>query len=279
MSLPQPESANYVAARDQYIFELTGIQPDPRYHIPLEETRQLVRDTQVGDTEAMERLIARRLVWIYESYATRDELKERYDLEPADIMQIGSLATIEAAKTINADTPVINELLHNKTPYIMGRLIVQAKLLPTITENGHKVKRAFEEDEKARMIDKIVAIGDGSDVATLIARDRSVTVPSPHELAERRIAQTIIRNHLGALPPREKSIIEARFGLGRFSPEEEERADAPDTFGSMTLQEVGENMKIYRSRIWQIQILAQTKLGVLYEQHQVKDLLDYEVED
>ncbi|HEX7633313.1 MAG TPA: sigma factor-like helix-turn-helix DNA-binding protein [Candidatus Saccharimonadales bacterium] len=121
-------------ARNEHIYNMVGIEPDQRFHIPAPETAQLIRGVQAGDAAASERLLATRLIWIYDKFAGIEGVQRRYDLELTDIMQIGCMATLQAAQAIRFEKTVPPEMqLKIQIPRHMSVLIMRSKLIPTIT--------------------------------------------------------------------------------------------------------------------------------------------------
>lgn len=43
-------------ARNQHIYDLVGIEPDPRYHVPVREITELIEGVKEGDNQAAENL-------------------------------------------------------------------------------------------------------------------------------------------------------------------------------------------------------------------------------
>lgn len=244
-----PEFCSDAAARDEYIFGITGIQPDSRTKVPLEETRQMIRGVQAGDAEAMENLIATRLRWIYDKYSQKDVIKGRFDLEMADIMQMGSLATLEAARTVDANAPDVNILLYMKTPTILGGMITRSKLLPTISPDGHKLVNVRYGHHEERMAEDIVPVGGSADVAAVNARNRTVATVTPTEIAEADEFNEVLNKSLAALSETECYVIDARFGVGAFSGRE-----------PMSLREAGEGLGVSHEIVRRIQVVAMRKL-------------------
>lgn len=227
--------------RDQHIFEITGIRPDPRAKIPLEETATMIRGTQNGDPQAMERLVASRLVWVYGKYLRQEAVLQRHDLTPADIMQMGSLATLEAAGGINADSPIANTLLHNRIPEIMGHLLLETKLTPTFAEHGQKLqslKRVKEDEQEEKIDDHIVQTGEHVQRIAQSQPGRLIPEDDIEEVAEKRLDIEAIRDALNSLSWRYRYILERRFGLG---------------VEPATLETLGQEFGISRERVRQIE--------------------------
>jgi len=106
-------------------------------------------------------------------------------------------------------------------------------------------------------LDQPVGINDEGLLGEVIADTRSDSV---EEIVERRILQQEIATLLTSLTERERHVIIARFGL--YSSEE------------MTLEAIGQNLKLTRERIRQIQSKVIRKLGHPRRARKLMDFLE-----
>ena len=83
--------------------------------------------------------------------------------------------------------------------------------------------------------------------------------PADHELIRRSFREEVERM-LGGLAPRERLIVELRFGLGEEDPR--------------TLEEVGKRLKLSRERVRQIEERAKQKLRMMAKSRHLKDYLN-----
>jgi RNA polymerase primary sigma factor len=83
--------------------------------------------------------------------------------------------------------------------------------------------------------------------------------PADHELIRQSFREEVERM-LGNLPPRERLIVELRFGLGKEDP--------------MTLEGVGKRLKLSRERVRQIEDRAKQKLRMMAKSRHLKDYLN-----
>jgi RNA polymerase primary sigma factor len=83
------------------------------------------------------------------------------------------------------------------------------------------------------------------------------TVESPFELAARRMRDENVGRALAVLPPREREVLELRFGLTGKRPQ--------------TLEEVGQAFNVTRERIRQIETHTLKKLELLPEAQRLRD--------
>jgi len=88
---------------------------------------------------------------------------------------------------------------------------------------------------------------------------KSVIPPADHELISHSFREEVERM-LGHLKPRERAVIELRFGLGREEPQ--------------TLEEVGRRLNLSRERIRQIEERAKQKLRLMARTRHLKDYLN-----
>lgn len=145
--------------RAAHILDLTGIEPDPRYHIPLNETKALVNGVKAGDPKAMLGLLATRITWVYSKFAADPRICKGTDtLE--DILSLGCMATLEAAKNTKPSVPTsLSTQIQLQTPHIMIGFIAQGVLVPgTMEQNGQRARVIRGTNQYA---DKAEATSDG----------------------------------------------------------------------------------------------------------------------
>jgi len=85
-----------------------------------------------------------------------------------------------------------------------------------------------------------------------------VTAPLPDEAAEVALRREALRSILGSLSPRERAVLELRYGLDGQQPR--------------TLDEVGRTFNVTRERIRQIEHQSLKKLRALAEANNVRDV-------
>jgi RNA polymerase primary sigma factor len=101
--------------------------------------------------------------------------------------------------------------------------------------------------------------GEGSDPLGLELAQTSAIPSADHELIRHAVREEVERL-LGQLKPRERDVIELRFGLGREEPK--------------TLEEVGRRLKLSRERVRQIEARAKQKLSQLARTRHLKEFLN-----
>jgi len=101
--------------------------------------------------------------------------------------------------------------------------------------------------------------GEGGDPLGLELAQTSAIPSADHELIRHAVREEVERL-LGQLKPRERDVIELRFGLGREEPK--------------TLEEVGRRLKLSRERVRQIEARAKQKLSQLARTRHLKEFLN-----
>jgi RNA polymerase primary sigma factor len=101
--------------------------------------------------------------------------------------------------------------------------------------------------------------GSGEDVLGLELAGKSVIPPADQELISHSFREEVERM-LRHLKPREREVVELRFGLGSEEPQ--------------TLEEVGRRLKLSRERIRQIEERAKQKLRLMARTRHLKEFLN-----
>jgi RNA polymerase primary sigma factor len=101
--------------------------------------------------------------------------------------------------------------------------------------------------------------GEGGDLLGLELAQTSA-IPSADQELIRHAFREEVEHLLGHLKPRERDVIELRFGLGREEPQ--------------TLEEVGRRLKLSRERVRQIEARAKQKLFQLARTRHLKEFLN-----
>ena len=101
--------------------------------------------------------------------------------------------------------------------------------------------------------------GEGGDPLGLELAQTSA-IPSADQELIRHAFREEVERLLGHLKPREREVIELRFGLGREEPQ--------------TLEEVGRRLKLSRERVRQIEARAKQKLSQLARTRHLKEFLN-----
>ena len=214
--MTQPEVSR--TTQDQHIFDMVGIWPIAP-PVPNNQVAGWVEGVLAGDTVAMESLIGYRLAWVYESFATREAIQARTDLDEQDIMQIGCLATLEAAhRTIlNSPTPVRQQVV-NLQEREAERLVTRAKLIPSVDRysDQHLTKRrpiydGFHIPFDERAIDPVTVL-EGASLTELVDADARPQSIENSIFKSAAFQRGLLKTTLERLTTEELIIIRGRFG-------------------------------------------------------------------
>jgi hypothetical protein len=257
-------------ARDQHIQDLVGLAPyygalPPRAGRPYlarSETVNLINGVKVGDADATQKLVASRLVWIYDDFAQIEEVTARTDIGLEDVMQIGCLATIEAAKQVDPMSQVnYPAQLHLITPGLMARHLLEGRLIPNVHEGGRKVVHNAGNhnlERKDRIADLAMPAG-----LMPIDRDSSpVSTPEKTVFASPEVLKSLIVQSMNSLSERDREIVFARFYL-----------NAPEATGTTkAFDSIAKEHGLTQQRINQIVTAALQKMAI-YDEHKGGNLL------
>jgi hypothetical protein len=216
--MTQPEVSR--TTQDQHIFDMVGIWPIAP-PVPNNQVAGWVEGVLAGDTVAMESLIGYRLAWVYESFATREAIQARTDLDEQDIMQIGCLATLEAAhRTIlNSPTPVRQQIV-NLQEREAERLVTRSKLIPSVDRyrDQHLTKRrpipiydGFHIPFDERAIDPVTVL-KGASLNELVEADARPQSIENSIFKSAAFQRGLLKTTLERLTAEELIIIRGRFG-------------------------------------------------------------------
>lgn len=202
--------------QDQHIFDMVGIWPiAPR--VPNDQVNSWVKGTLAGDTAAMEGLISYRLTWVYESFASREAIQERTDLDEQDIMQIGCLATLEAAHRVilNSPTPSRQQIT-NLQEREAERLVARAKLIPSIDRYSNpqgSIYDGFHLPFEERAKDPVTILQDAP-LHKLVEADSTSPQSIENSLFKSpAFHRGLLKGTLERLTAEELTIIQGRFGF------------------------------------------------------------------
>ncbi len=221
------------------IHDMTGIWPAQ----PLKkrnDTAALLEVARSQDAEmaaaAELHIIALRLPWVYNSFANRESLRRRTDLEPEDIMQIGCLATIEAISLVDfsSPTPPIQQLI-NKEEREAERWVVRTSMLPNLSDQTDRpIYDAFHKSFDQRSVEPVELPGKA--LARTIERRATRTVSIENDLYRTAAFHAGLLQHLmTALTADELQVVEERF------------SEAPKSLGEIAQQSQTSRIDVRRT--------------------------------
>jgi RNA polymerase primary sigma factor len=176
------------------------------------------------------------------------------------IRQAVARALADKARTIRMPVHVVEKL--NKISRAERKLLAELGHDPTAEEIAHELELDREEVEQIRRsaqapvsLEKPVGDEEESEFGHFLA-DQSVALPD--EAAETTMRKETLKRILGALTPRERRVLELRYGLDGQHPR--------------TLDEVGRTFNVTRERVRQIENQSLKKLQALAESQKLREV-------
>jgi RNA polymerase primary sigma factor len=176
------------------------------------------------------------------------------------IRQAVARALADKARTIRMPVHVVEKL--NKISRAERKLLGELGHDPTVDEIANELDLDPEEVEQIRRsaqapvsLEKPVGDEEESEFGHFLA-DQSVALPD--EAAETTLRKETLKRILGALSPRERRVLEMRYGLDGQHPR--------------TLDEVGRTFNVTRERVRQIENQSLKKLQALAESQKLREV-------
>jgi RNA polymerase primary sigma factor len=176
------------------------------------------------------------------------------------IRQAVARALADKARTIRMPVHVVEKL--NKIVRAERKLRAELGREPASTEIGRELDLTVDEVEQIRRsaqtpvsLEKPVGDEEESEFGHFLTDE---TVPLPDEAAEVTLRKETLRKILGSLAPRERRVLELRYGLDGQHPR--------------TLDEVGRTFNVTRERIRQIENQSLKKLRALAEAQRLREV-------
>jgi RNA polymerase primary sigma factor len=176
------------------------------------------------------------------------------------IRQAVARAIADKGRTIRMPVHVVEKL--NKIHRSERKLRAELAREPTVGEIAKDLDLTLEEVEQIRRsaqtpvsLEKPVGDEEESEFGHFLTDE---TAPLPDEAAEVSLRREALRSILGSLSPRERAVLELRYGLDGQQPR--------------TLDEVGRAFNVTRERIRQIEHQSLKKLRALAESSSVRDV-------
>jgi RNA polymerase primary sigma factor len=176
------------------------------------------------------------------------------------IRQAVARAIADKGRTIRMPVHVVEKL--NKIHRSERKLRAELAREPTVAEVAADLELGIEEVEQIRRsaqtpvsLEKPVGDEEESEFGHFLTDE---SMPLPEEQAEVALRREALRAILDSLSPRERAVLELRYGLDGQQPR--------------TLDEVGRTFNVTRERIRQIEHQSLKKLRALAEARNVKDV-------
>jgi RNA polymerase primary sigma factor len=175
------------------------------------------------------------------------------------IRQAVTRAIADKARTIRIPVHMVEKL--NRVAHVERQLVQRFGREPEPAEIAEELRWPLGEVREILRVaqlpvslEKPVGDEDDSELGDFVADD---TVAEPFEEASEHLQKEGVRKALGALPERERQVIELRYGLTGMEP--------------MTLEEVGNTFGVTRERIRQIENNTLKKLQHLPEAQMLRE--------
>jgi RNA polymerase primary sigma factor len=175
------------------------------------------------------------------------------------IRQAVTRAIADKARTIRIPVHMVEKL--NKVVHVERQLVQEFGREPTPEEIAAELQWTTREVKDIQRIaqlpvslEKPIGEEEDSELGDFVEDD---TAESPFELASENLRRENVRRALDALPPREREVIEMRYGLKGHK--------------ARTLEEVGRAFGVTRERIRQIENNTLKKLEGLPEAQRLRD--------
>jgi RNA polymerase primary sigma factor len=176
------------------------------------------------------------------------------------IRQAVARALADKARTIRMPVHVVEKL--NKISRAERKLLAELGHDPTAEEIANELELEREEVEQIRRsaqapvsLEKPVGDEEESEFGHFLADQ---TAAAPDEAAETTMRKETLKRILGSLAPRERRVLELRYGLDGQHPR--------------TLDEVGRTFNVTRERVRQIENQSLKKLQALAESQKLRDV-------
>lgn len=161
------------------------------------------------------------------------------------------LRALKARRLVRLPENVVDRVLEmqrtrQKLYQLLGRDPSPEELGKEMKASITEVSRLEEASHDIISLERMVRGRDDEEEAMLSDLLEDVDAPVPQEVAEMSFVRDQVQQAVGTLPPRERSIINARFGL--------------DGDGPLTLEEIGQEFGISRERVRQLQNVAFNRL-------------------
>ena len=258
--------------------------------LPKAEELRLARQVQRNNDErALKALVEANLRFVVQ----QARKYQGYGLSLSDLINEGNLGLLEAARRFRPEhgvkfityavwwirQAIMQALATNRSgvrlPLRKARLIAKAKEMwtelaqaqhaePSAADVARELKVAPEDLEEAMRAQAAGASLDDAlqnEERLLLRLYQQQAAPAvDEELIHRALREDVKRLVSGLSNPKERQVIELRFGLGTDEP--------------MTLEEVGKRLRLTRERIRQIEERAKSRLKAMARQQHLRDYLN-----
>jgi len=191
----------------------------------------------------------------------RPEFKTRFSTYGVYWIRQAVLRALKSRRMVRLPENVVDQVMKMRRTrqslyQILGRWPTPEELAGEMELPLKTIRMLEEAGSDVVSLDQPVRGKEGEEETQLSELIEDTEALSPNQITQREIVRSEIRSAVGSLPPREKKILELRFGLGDKRP--------------FTLEEIGENFGISRERVRQLQNVALARLRKRKSMQQVR---------
>ena len=197
----------------------------------------LIQEGNIGLMKAVDRFLP--------EFGTRFSTYGVYWIRQAVLRALKSRRLVRLPENV-MDRVLEMQRTRQKLYQLLGRDPSPEELAKEMKASPSEVDRLETASHDIVSLERVVRGQDDSGDGTLSDFLEDTEAVSPQEQAEASFTRDRVMSAVSALPPRERSIIDARFGLDGGVP--------------MTLEEIGEEFGISRERVRQLQNVALSRL-------------------
>lgn len=197
----------------------------------------LIQDGNIGLMRAVDRFKPERM--------TRFSTYGVYWIKQAILRALKSRRIVRLPENV-VDRVLEMQRTRQRLYQLLGRTPTSDEIAEEMHASPAEMTRLEESAADIVSLDRLVRGGDDSEETQLQDLLEDIEAPQPDHVARVAIVRHAIRQAVDTLPPREKKIVELRFGLNNDDPH--------------TLEDIGQEFGISRERVRQLQNLALSRL-------------------
>lgn len=197
----------------------------------------LIQDGNIGLMRAVDRFKPERM--------TRFSTYGVYWIKQAILRALKSRRIVRLPENV-VDRVLEMQRTRQRLYQLLGRTPTSDEIAEEMHASPAEMTRLEESAADIVSLDRMVRGGDDSEETQLQDLLEDIEAPQPDHVARVAIVRHAIRQAVDTLPPREKKIVELRFGLNNDDPH--------------TLEDIGQEFGISRERVRQLQNSALSRL-------------------
>jgi len=181
----------------------------------------------------------------------KPEFKTRFSTYGVYWIRQAILRALKSRRIVRLPENVVDQVMQMRRTrqslyQVLGRWPTPEELAGEMKLSIKQVRLLEEAGSEVVSLDQPVRGKEGEEETQLRELLEDTETMSPKQETQREIIRSEIRSAVGSLPPRERKILELRFGLGDNRP--------------YTLEEIGDEFGISRERVRQLQNVALSRL-------------------